>query len=398
MSKTEALGKLILKLHDGVNPDEVKEEFKKDFGSVTSAEIMRMEQQLVDNGMPASEIQRLCDIHADVFNMSIEEIHAAHPEQEREGHPIQVLKNENRALEAHMEDMFFNVIQYETSQDAKDQFSLLTKVNELFDLRKHYARKEKLFFPLIEKYGYAAAPKVMWGVDDEIIDDLKAFESKVHNKDTKDLNHTFTALRKRIEDMIFKEEMIMLPMISQEATEEEWKEIAYDSEEIGYCLVTPKEKWVSYTTSFYDRVKEDLDLKDQKVHFGSGVLRLEEIEAILNALPVDVTFIDADDKFRYFNQAKDRIFVRAKAALGRVVQHCHPPRSVDMVNGILEDLKSGKKDEESFWIELGDKFIHISYHAVRDANGQYLGTLEVSHDINQYRNIEGQKRLRDLNE
>ncbi len=357
-----------------------------------------MEQQLVDNGLPASEIQRLCDIHADVFNMSIEEIHAQRPEHDREGHPIQVLKNENRALEKHLEDMFFFVIQFENSQNDKDQFDLLSKVNELFDLRKHYARKEKLFFPLIEKYGYAAAPQVMWGVDDEIIDDLKTFETKVQTKDTKDLNHVFTALRKRIEDMIFKEEMIMLPMISNEATEEEWKDIAYDSEEIGYCLVTPKEKWISYKTSFYDRVKDDLELKDQKVHFGSGVLRLEEIEAILNTLPIDVTFIDADDKFRYFNQAKDRIFVRAKAALGRVVQHCHPPRSVDMVNGILEDLKSGAKDQESFWIEMGPKFIHISYHAVRNEHGQYLGTLEVSHDINQYRDIEGQKRLRDLDE
>lgn len=398
MNKTEALGKLILKLHDGVDPDLVKEEFKKSFGTVTSAEIMQMEQQLVNNGLPASEIQRLCDIHADVFNMSIEEIHAQHPEHEREGHPIQVLKNENRALEKHLEDMFFYVIQFETSKADSDQFKLLSKVNELFDIRKHYARKEKLFFPLIEKYGYAAAPQVMWGVDDEIIDDLKAFETKVKDKDVENLNHIFTALRKRIEDMIFKEEMIMLPMISEKASVQEWKDIAFDSEEIGYCLVSPKEKWVSYTTSFYDRVKDDLELKDQKVHFGSGVLRLEEIEAIFNTLPIDITFIDVDDHFRYFNQAKDRIFVRAKAALGRIVQHCHPPRSVDMVNGILEDLKSGKIDQESFWIEMGEKLIHISYHAVRNEHGHYLGTLEVSHDINPYRKLEGQKRLRDRNE
>lgn len=396
MNKTEALGQLILQLHDGVDPELVKQEFKEKFGTVTSAEIMRMEQTLVENGMPPSEIQRLCDIHADVFNTSIEEIHAPRVEHDREGHPIKVLKDENRALEKHMEDVFFFTIQYEQSPSDDHQVQLLSKIHELYDLDKHYARKEQLFFPLLEKYGFDAAPKVMWGVDDEIRDDLKAFENKVRNKETDKLNHVFSALRKRIEDMIFKEEMIMLPMISEEATKQEWLEVAYDSEEIGYCLVTPKEKWYPLETSFYEKVKGELNLKDQKIHFGSGVLRFEDIEAIFNTLPIDITFIDADDKFRYFNQAKDRIFVRSKAALARQVQHCHPPRSVDMVEGILKDLKSGAKDQESFWLNIGPKMIHISYHAVRNEHGQYLGTLEVSHDIKPYRELEGEKRLRDL--
>lgn len=396
MSKTKELGQIILQLHQGVDPEVVKEEFREKFGTVTSQEIMRMEQELVDGGLPASEIQALCDIHADVFNMSIEEIHALRPEFEREGHPVQVLKNENRAIEEHLEEVFFHTLKYQESEKDEDQFVLLTHVNELFDINKHYNRKEMLFFPLIEKYGYEAAPKVMWGVDDEIRNELKEFEQLIKDKKTDGLTTIFTNLRKRIEDMIFKEEMIMLPMIMEEATNQEWKDIAYDSEEIGYCLVTPKEKWYSYETSFYDRVKEDLEVKDQRVHFDSGVLRLEQIEGILNTLPIDITFIDEKDEFRYFNLAKDRIFVRSKAALGRAVQHCHPPRSVEMVDGILDDLKSGAKDSESFWLNIGDKFIHISYHAVRNEHGQYLGTLEVSHDINQYRELEDEKRLRHL--
>lgn len=394
MSKTRALGELILQLHDGVDESVVKEEFKEKFGTVTSREIMQMEQELVDNGMPASEIQRLCDIHADVFNQSIEQIHAPQEEHSRIGHPVQVLISENRALEKHLEDMFFYVIQYETSKDLKDQFPLLTKINELFDLNKHYNRKENLFFPLLEKYGFDAAPKVMWGVDDEIRDDLKDFEKRVKEEDTRDLNMVFTNLRKRIEDMIFKEEMIMLPMITEDVTQEEWFEVAYDSIEIGYCLVAPEEDWVPYTQSFYDRVKSDLAMKDQKIHFKSGVLRLEEVEAILNTLPIDMTFIDAEDKFRYFNLSKDRIFIRSRAALGRIVQHCHPPRSVSLVNDILEDLKSGAKDQDSFWIEMKGMLVHISYHAVRNEHGLYLGTLEVSHDVRPYQELEGEKRLR----
>lgn len=396
MSKTQQLGKLILKLHDGVSPDIVKEEFREKFGTVTSREIIQMEQELVNAGMPIEEIQRLCDIHADVFNMSIEEIHALPDELEMVGHPVQVLKNENRAIEAHLEDMFFDVLEFETKKTPETQFILRNKINELYDINKHYARKENCFFPLLEKYGYDAPPKVMWAVDDEIRDDLKAFEQKVINHETENLRDVFMALRKRIEDMVFKEEMIMLPMISEVVTDEEWLEVAIDSEEIGYCLVVPEEKWIPRSKGFYERVKEDLTVKDQKVHFNSGVLRLEEIEGILNALPIDVTFIDKDDKFRYFNQAKNRIFVRSRAALGRIVQHCHPPRSVETVEGILDDLKSGKRDEESFWIQIKDMLVHISYHAVRNEHGEYLGTLEVSHDIMPYRELEGQKRLRDV--
>lgn len=395
MSKVSELGNIILKLHKGEDPEVVKEEFREKFGTVTSREIIEMEQQLVNSGMPVEEIMRLCDIHADVFNMSIEEIHAPPNELERIGHPVQVLKDENRALETHLEDMFFDVLEFETKKDPGSLFKLRTKINELFDLNKHYARKEQLFFPLLEKYGFNAPPKVMWGVDDEIREDLKLFEKKVINENTEGLSVAFTALRKRIEDMIFKEEMIMLPMISEVVTESEWLDVALDSEDIGYCLVSPKEKWIPHSKGQYDRVKEDLTVKDQKVYFKSGVLRLEELEGVLNALPIDITFIDKDDHFKYFNLAKDRIFVRSKAALGRLVQHCHPPKSVNLVESILEDLKSGKKNEESFWIEMKGMLIHISYHAVKNEHGQYLGTLEVSHDIMPYKEIVGQKRLRD---
>lgn len=394
MSKTKELGKIIKRLHEGEDPEKVKEAFTEQFESVTSAEIIEMEQELVDGGMAISEIQKLCDIHADVFNMSIEEIHQQLPEFDREGHPVKVLKDENRALEKHLEAMFTSVSNYEEDQSENNKFDLMQRINELFDIDKHYSRKEKSIFPLMEKYGFDAPPQVMWGVDDEIRDDLKNFQNDVKDDNHVNITETFNALRKRIEDMILKEEKIMLPMITELITEEEWVEVAHDSEEIGYCLIYPEKQWIPKTTSFYDQVKQDLALKDQTIHFKTGVLKINELMGILDALPLDITFIDKDDKFRYFNQAKGRVFVRSKAALGRIVQHCHPPRSVDMVEAILEDLKSGKKDEESFWIEMKGMLVHISYHAIRDEFGQYLGTLEVSHDVKPYQELEGEKRLR----
>lgn len=393
MAKTRELGNIIKQLHEGVDVDTVKAEFEEKFSSVTSAEIIQMEQQLVDEGMAVEEIQKLCDIHADVFNMSIEDIHKPLPDHEREGHPIQVLKNENRALEAHMAVMVELAKAYEASESEEDRYALYTKSQELFDIDKHYARKEKSIFPLMEKYGYEAPPQVMWGVGDEIRDDLKAFHKMIEERNSKNITQVFIDLKKRIDDMILKEEKIMLPMISELITDEEWLEVAHDSEEIGYCLVYPKAKWTPSSQNFYDKVKEDLKVRDEAIHFDTGVLKLEQLKGILDGLPLDITFIDKDDKFRYFNQADGRVFIRSKSALGRLVHNCHPPRSVDMVNQILDDFKSGKKDFEEFWIEMKGMLVYISYRAIKNEFGEYIGTLETSFDVAPYRDLEGQKRL-----
>lgn len=397
MGKIKELGSIIKKLHDGVDAELVKKEFQDKFESVTSAEIVEMEQELVKDGMPVEEIQKLCDIHADVFDLSIEEMHNSIPEHEKEGHPIKVLLAENRALESHLEEMLVLVSNYEKEDNEGEKevirFGLLTMSQELFDIGKHYDRKEKAIFPLMEKYGITSPPQVMWGVDDEIRDDLKAFHKDIQDKKDKDMTNTFVALHKRIDDMIFKEEKIMLPLITDLITEDEWLEVAYDSEEIGYCLVYPKQKWLPKSKKDSSQENESLKVKDEKIHFETGVLDVEQLMGILDALPLDMTFIDKDDKFRYFNQADGRIFVRSKSALGRLVHHCHPPRSVNMVEDILSDLKSGKKDTESFWIELKGMLVYINYRAVRNKAGEYLGTLEISHDIKPYRDLEGEKRL-----
>lgn len=392
MDRTRELGNIIKKLHEGVDKETVKKEFRDKFESVTSAEIVEMEQQLVKEGMPIEEIQKLCDIHADVFNMSIEEIHKVIPEHEKEGHPIKVLLNENRAIEDHLEEMFILVKNYEEEQKEDLRIALLTKSQELFDISKHYDRKEKAIFPLMEKAGITSPPQVMWGVDDEIREDLKSFHKDIQDKNYKDITEKFIALGKRIDDMILKEEKIMLPLITDLVTEEEWLEVAYDSEEIGYCLVHPKEKWIP-KSKIASGEDETMRIRDEKIHFETGVLNVEQLMGIMDSLPLDMTFIDKDDKFRYFNQADGRVFVRSKSALGRVVHNCHPPKSVNMVEEILADLKSGKKDTESFWIEMKGMLIYISYTAVRNKSGEYLGTLEVSHDIKPYRELEGEKRL-----
>jgi PAS domain S-box-containing protein len=142
-------------------------------------------------------------------------------------------------------------------------------------------------------------------------------------------------------------------------------------------------------------MSETAENKKRVLQFETGSLSKEEMEAILNTLPVDITFVDKDDTVKYFNKAEKRIFVRTKAVIGRKVQLCHPQKSIHIVNRILDSFKTGKKDVAEFWIQAKNRLIHIRYFAVRDENGKYLGTMEVTQDITDIKEIEGEKRLLD---
>ena len=395
--KVQQLKSIIIRLHQGEDPQEVKKSFREHFDSVDASEIIAMEQTLVDEGMDVMEIQKLCDIHADVFNGSIDEIHGLMGEMEQVGHPVSVMKASNVAIGLQLDTIENCVQAFEKEINPKTKIGLLMQINLLFDIDKHYSVKENCFFPLMEKYGFNAPPQVMWGVDDEIREDLKNFKTAVEDE-ASGIQDIFLALRKRIEDMIFKEEYILLPMIVDYFTEDEWLQIAHDTKEIGYCLVAPESVWKPKRKDFVTAYREDRAaeeaMRSNNLHFEIGHLNPEELEAIMNSLPIDMTFIDKDDTVKYFNQAPDRIFVRGKSVIGRLVQNCHPPKSVDTVETMLNDFKEGRSQSETFWIQMGGKFIHIAYYAIHNKEGDYIGTLEVSHDVQKYRDLEGEKRLK----
>ncbi|NLB19415.1 MAG: DUF438 domain-containing protein [Clostridium sp.] len=394
--RQQLLKEMILKLHDGVPAEEVKKDFELNFTGVSSYEIYQMEQSLMDEeGIEAEEIQRLCEVHADIFKGSVEQVHTRSKEEESIGHPVRVLREENYALKSLMEDKLIpQVKSYLEGHDEKTKTQLLTNMNLLWDIDKHYSRKENVIFPYMEKYGISAPPKVMWGVDDEIRLDIKNLKEAMVSDDKETVEKTYEATFTRIDEMIFKEEEILIPMILEKFTEDEWLEIADDSEEIGYCLVSPEGKWVPERVSFIGMTpKTKESIQDGNIRFGIGFLKFAELEKILNALPIDMTFIDVDDKVKYFNQAKERIFARTKSVIGRTVQNCHPPQSVNTVEKLLVDFKSGAKDEESFWINSRGMFILINYYAIRDDHGKYMGTLEVTQNVKNIRELEGEKRI-----
>lgn len=383
--RKDVIMQVIKELHDGKTVDEVKEKFEKAFAGVSASEISEAEQSLISEGLPVTEVQRLCDVHSAVFKGSIEEIHRETDPAKIPGHPVNVLMLENRKLEKIIEEQ---IKPYLENGDAK---SILKGLEALNIIDIHYSKKENLLFPYMEKYGITAPPKVMWGVDDEIRADLKnlilSISNGVFNSDYKNgIEKVIT----RINEMIFKEESIMIPMLLDTMTQDEWKKVADDSSEIGEIL-----KYIPAwkpDKEAKEELKEDIKEPDAVI-LPTGVFNIEELTYMLNTLPVDITFVGKDDTVKYFSQSSDRIFARTKTIIGRNVSNCHPPASVHIVEGIVEDFKLGKKDHEDFWINMGEKIVYIRYFAVRNEKGEYLGVVEVTQDIKPIQEITGEKRL-----
>lgn len=389
--KQKILKELIMELHQGKSVEEVKERFASLIEGVSPAEISAMEQSLIAGGLPVEEVQRLCDVHASVFKGSLDEYHRAAAPEFTSGHPVHTFKMENRQIEKLIEEKIFPVIQSGKKLPNEETRELLSQgFQQLWEIDKHYSRKENLLFPYLEKHGITAPPKVMWGVDDEIRALIKQVMNPAKAVPLETLMATAEEAVHRVKEMIYKEENIMFPMALDTLTGDEWDRIVQESDDIGYCLYQPEiaeQKVSSQIVTEPEVVSSDV------IRLETGVLDLEQLTGILNHLPLDITFIDKDNIVRYFSQGKERIFARTKAIIGRKVENCHPPGSVHIVEKLVADFKSGAKDNEDFWIWLGDTYAYIRYFAVRDEDGEYLGTLEVTQNITSIQKIEGEKRL-----
>lgn len=392
--RQEKLKEVIRELHEGKTVEEVREKFAKVIDGVSPAEIGKMEVQLVKEGLPIEEIQNLCDVHAAVFKGTLDEIH--HPDQVP-GHPIYTLKKENQTLESYIDNTLEdNKLNFKEEDSKENIIKLREDFNFLWDIDKHYSRKENLIFPYLEKYGVTAPPKVMWGVDDEIRAKIKTIIEELRDyKGNKDeLVEKIEACSDQIKEMIFKEDSILFPMSLETLNEQEWISIYKESDEVGFAFIAPEKTWE------YKRIKakgeealEDSETNNGTIKFENGSLTPEELRSIFEVIPGEVSFVDKNDKVKFFSKGEHRIFTRTKAVIGREVANCHPPGSVHMVDKIVDDFKSGKKDSEDFWIQMGEKFVLIRFFAVRNEEGEYLGTLEYVQNVSPIRKLEGEKRL-----
>lgn len=387
--RQQVIKDIIKQLHEGRTVEEVKQQFEDAFEGVSALEITDAETALMEGGLPVTEVQKLCDVHAAVFKGSIKEIHQPNDPAKIPGHPIHTLEQENRYIE--------KVIQQEIRPNLikaqKDK--LLDGIHKLEKIVLHYQRKENLFFPYMEKYGITAPPKVMWGVDDEIREQIKEVKTLIEQDKSMDtLIPKAEEMLDKVTEMIFKEEKIMVPMLLEQLTQDEWKLIATESAELGFlidkaAIWEPDESKKEETTTKVAEAKEESGI----IKLPSGEFKTEELVSMLNTLPFDITFVDKNDEVKYFTEGKERTFPRTRAIIGRNVSNCHPPASVHIVEQIVEDFKAGVKDQEDFWIKMGNQYIFIRYYAVRNEKGEYLGVLEVTQDIKPIQEIIGEKRL-----
>jgi len=395
--KKEIMKDIILKLHKGLSIEEAKEKFEKEIGEISSTEIAEMEQSLINEGLSPEEIKKFCNVHALLFQSALEK---SVSEETTPAHPVYLFKLENREIEK----LTSSLKELIEKREAYELEQLLAEIKEwvvkLKEVEKHYERKEQLLFPFLEKQGFFGPSKVMWGKDNEIRDLFRKTLSEMEKIGKQEelevfLGKTLSPLIEEIEGMIFKEEKILFPTSLEKLNPRDWVDILKESDDVGYVFIEKPKETEALMADLEEAFIEEPSLQENEISLPTGSFTLKELMSVLNTLPVDITFVDKEDRVRYFSNGKQRVFVRTKSVLGRKVQNCHPPQSVDVVEKLLKSFKEGKRDSADFWIDFKGKYVYIRYFAVRDRQGHYLGTLEVTQDIKGIQELEGEKRLLD---
>jgi DUF438 domain-containing protein len=395
--RIRTLKEVIRHLHAGLAPEQVKNRLRDLVRETDYSEIMAMEQELMAEGMPVEEVQSMCDLHSQVTREVLVQLPA---KTVPPGHPADTFRRENEALRGAILKMRTAIAAVRAlPDDAAPNGHLMEwrqAYNDVMDIEKHYQRKEHAFFSKLERHGITGPSKVMWGKDDEVRELLKELGRALREQgaaagEWKLVADTVAeAALSTVEEMFYKEEQILLPMCLDTFTEDDWAEIWTSSPKYGWCLVEPREGYRPAPALVPDGMRLP---SAEAIMLPTGNLSLDQLTAIFSTLPVDLTFVDADDRVRFFSEGPDRMFARSKAIIGRKVQHCHPPRSVSVVDQILSDFREGRQNVAEFWIEFHGRFAHIRYFAVHDGEGRYAGTLEVTQDITRIRQLQGERRL-----
>ncbi len=427
--KKEKLKEMLRKLHKGEDEKKVKEEFKEVLRSISPLEIPLIEQELVKEGVTPREIAKMCDIHVEIFRESVS---GAEKELQKfpPGHPLRTHYEENVEIIKDAEVLNLYATSLKNLDEKGKENVLKTLEGIVRGLKKigytHYDRVEMILFPYLERRGLNAVPAVLWRKHDEIRAEMNKLLREIGKKNYEEVIALGQDLASRLIDMVFRENNILYPTLQLLLSDGEFKAIRETDDEIGYYKVKPGDEWhtdakpimpyevnaeisaeemLNLPQHLIEELKKNMGevkfkpdkhklLREGDIELQHGYLRPEEITAIIRTMPGDITFIDSEDRVRFFS-AGERVFTRTKSILGRPVQLCHPPKSVHIVNKILQAFKSGERDKAEFWIDIAGRKILIQYFAVRDEHGNYMGTLEFTQDITDIKKIEGQKRLLD---
>ena len=378
--RQEILKNLMLRLHAGEDKGVIQEEFNEVFDEITPYEIQLMERNLMSEGITFAEIMSLCNVHANLMGSKVN-TQTTVADFEQPGHPVHVMKMENLAIRGALDRVERLLVNFLETKDSTIEKGLRRQISLLDQFENHYQRKEYAMFPLMEKKGITAPPKVMWGVHDQIRDLYRDFKNALNDGKESTLEE-FQIARDEMLEMIQKEENILIPMVEQVFHVDDWETIASQSPEYGYCIVKPEKEWA--VKKSFSPVKEETQIESEgDIPLSTGSLSLKELNLILNLLPMELSFVDAQNIVKYYNEGngEEKIFKRTPSAIGRDVILCHPPRVHETVQTIFEQLKSKQKEKEEMWFKTQDKMVHVTYHAVWDEEGKYRGCLEYVQDI-----------------
>ncbi len=399
--KKAQIKEAIQQLHDGVPPEQVKEKFRGVFEGTDSLEIAKIEEELVKEGLKRDDMRKLCDVHMAIFKEQIDKQNLnLKPSQ-----PISILMEEHKIMTKMTEDLIILASKILKVTDIRyvqeDIHQVEHLAGDFADSDKHYLREENVLFPTLEKHGITEPPAVMWIEHDEIREEKKKLQALIKDVDQANFSsfkdqlwEAAKTLGNLLPSHFYKENNILFPTALSIITQQEWVDVRKEFDSIGYCCFTPP--------ALIEAPREDAAPQAPAptgiMQFENGNLIKEQLDSLLNTLPVEITFVDENDTVRYFNKPEKTIFVRTKAIIGRKVQNCHPAKSLDTVSKIVALFKSGKKNSAEFWINMASRIIHIRFFAVRDPTGKYLGAMEVVQDVTDIQKLQGEKRLLDWQE
>ena len=393
--KQEKLKQIIKRLHAGASVDEVQKDFAALIRNVSPEEISAMENALIQEGFPPEEIQALCDVHVSVFESTLKKHKSP---KNMPGHPIRTYIDENKRAREILKTLKKKLGKLKS--DKPSAFEDFRRELKTFkEIEKHFARKENQLFPYLERTGFEGPSKVMWGKHDEIRGMMKALETALDEGDIDRIRTEFKALSQAVKNLLFMEEKILYPTASRRLSGGDWAEIQRGEPDIGYAWIKPGALWEAGAASLGSPAgaaapAESSLGKEGDIPLKEGSLTREQLDLMLTNLPLDLTYVDENDKVRYYSASEDRIFPRSPGIIGRSVQNCHPPKSVHIVEQIVESFRKKEKDVAEFWINFEGRFVHIRYFPLFK-NGEYKGVVELSQDVTDIRKLEGERRLLD---
>lgn len=395
--RVEQLKGFLKRLGTGEDLGSVREDFASQFAHVEASEIMKAEQGLMREGTPLTEVQQLCDLHSALFHGSTihEQMEAEHAKVEAvleaqeqsksvvslietAGHPLNQLTEENKAL-----DVLIEAIKVKIA----DKTATVEDVNAVRRVSVHYAKKGDLLYPHLKvAYDISGPSMVMWTVDGDIRDGFgRLAEANTFDQAWYD---DFDALLTRAQEMIYKEQNILFPICAENFTAEEWYRIYKDAKDYDVIFGVEPTVWTEAESALAESatkagaaehgVRANGD--SHTIALIGGSLTLDQLEAMLNTMPMEITFVDHEDINRYFNDG-EKVFKRPTTAIGRNVFSCHPPKVEPIVRGIIDSFRKGERDNVAVWLEKQGRPFYVNYMAVRDGHKNYLGTLELVQDM-----------------